>query len=177
LFACGPRGDETGTILANDIPVHQVAYHVAHKDAPIELGSESVPPGVSHPAGGGKVAGLFGMIGPGLRHRDGVDPGHVFMIRNAGSHLYRRKAGEAAEVAVRDKPMLDMVDVVSDKIVSPIVEHQAEPAAAMEGGREIARPGIETEIHFAQVGDPARLSGGLDLPAVAAVEAMDAIVQ
>src|SRR6185436_16435909 len=70
-----------------------------------------------------------------------------------------------------------MIDIVSDDASAPLIEDQTEAAAGVKGGREIAAGGIETEIEVADRHRASRFAGRGDVAAVAAVEAVNAIVE
>src|SRR5215470_4191512 len=99
------------------------------------------------------------------------------MVGNTGGHLDWGESWKTAQVAIGDVAMLNVVDVVSNEIVPPIVEDQSESAAGMVSGCEIAGPRIETKIHFAQGRYHARMTRRFDISAVASIQAVNSIVE
>ncbi len=99
------------------------------------------------------------------------------MVGNALGSLDGRQAGKSIQITGGDHPLLDMIDVISHEAAPPIIEDQPETTAGMEGGGEIARNRIETEIQIPDRHRRPRLAGGSHVTAVAAIDAMNAIVK
>src|SRR5712692_1075245 len=98
------------------------------------------------------------------------------MVGNALGSLDGRQAGKSVQITGGNHPLLDMIDVIRHEAAPPFVEDQSETAAGVEGGGEIARGRIETEIQIADRHRRPRLAGACYVTAVAAVDAMQAIV-
>src|SRR6266851_3310661 len=99
------------------------------------------------------------------------------MVGNALGSLDGRQAGKTVQITGGNHPLLDMIDVIRHEAAPPIVEDQPETATGMEGGGEIARGWIETEIQIPDRHRRPRFAGGSHVTAVAAIDAMHAIVQ
>src|SRR5262245_59238110 len=106
--------------------MNEIANYVTNANAPVKLRAKPIPTDVAHSAGGREMSRLFRMIRTRLSHRNRIDPRHLFMVGNAAGHLNRGESWETAQVAIGDVPMLNVVDVVGNEIMPPIVEDQSE---------------------------------------------------
>src|ERR1041385_5429362 len=123
------------------------------------------------------MARLLRMIRACLRLRDGIDARHVLVIGDAFDGLYRGQARKAIQVTRGNELFLDVIDVMRDEAVAPIVEDQTETAAGVKRRGEIADLGVKTEVELANGESQPAFAQGANVTAVAAVAAVNAIVQ
>src|SRR5258705_2237327 len=123
------------------------------------------------------MARLLGMIDTRFRFRDRINARHLLVIRNAFRRLDGGGTGKPIEIAHRNQPLLNMVDVVSDEAAPPLVEDQSEAAAGVISSREITAARIEAEIEVTDRNGCAGFASRCYLTSIAAVHAVNAIVQ
>src|SRR5438552_6208981 len=155
----------------------QVSDDIADQDAPVKLFAEAIPADVAHAARSREIAGLFGMVWSRLRRRDGIDSSHVAMIGNARGALNGQKARPTTQVTLRDKVVLNVVDVVSNKAPPPLIEHQPESAAGMERRGEVTRLRVKAEIQPVQGCGRATCAERSHASPIAAIQTVHPVVQ
>src|SRR3954471_15020518 len=123
------------------------------------------------------MARLLGMIHTSFLVGNRVDARHLIMIGNALGSLHRRQAWKTAQVAHRNDPLLNVIDIVSDEAASPFIEDQPESTARVEGRGKVATLGIKAEVEAADIDRSGTRASGYDFATVPTVHSVHTVIE